>query len=223
MGDEVQVSLTPVAGVALSGAITLEAAGTALPRGFDGFRVNPSPMGAALVGGRGGRGGTPNERGEFTISDMMPGRYWLRASGPRGWTMKAIYVEGREATDEPIEVKGDNISGVNVIFTDKVSSVAGTVRDAKGAPAANMTVVLFAQDEKLWYPQSRHIDAARTTADGVYRIAALPPGRYVAVAVEDVEQGEWFDPAFLEQIISNGVRLTLGEGEQKTQDLKGPA
>jgi Carboxypeptidase regulatory-like domain len=222
-GDEVQVALTPVPGVALSGAITLEAAGTALPRGFDGFRVNPSPMGAAAVGGRGGRGDTPNERGEFTITDMMPGRYVLRATGPRGWTMKSIYIEGREATDEAIEVKGDSISGVNVIFTDKISSVTGTVRNAKGTPAANITVVLFAQDEKLWYPQSRYIDAARTTADGLYRIAALPPGSYLAVAVEDVEQGEWFDPAFLEQIRNSGVRLTLGEGEQKTQDLKAPA
>jgi len=224
MGDEVQIALTPVPGVSLSGAITLEAAGgSPLPQGFSGFRVTPSPLGAAVTGGRGGRGGLPNERGEFTIDDMMPGRYLLRANGPRGWTMKSVFVDGREVTDDPLEVKGEHISGVNVIFTDRTSGVSGAVRDAKGGPAANVTVVVFTQDEKLWFAQSRHVNAARTNAEGAYRIAALPAGRYFAVAVEDVEQGEWFDPAFLDQIKNGAVRLTLGEGEEKTQDLKTPS
>ena len=128
--------MTPVPGVSLSGAITLEAGGGgALPQGFAGFRVNPSPLGAAVMGGRGGRGGTPNERGEFTIGDMMPGRYLLRASGPGGWTMKSVYVDGRDVTDEPLEIRGADISGVNVIFTNRTTGIAGEVKDAKGGPA----------------------------------------------------------------------------------------
>jgi hypothetical protein len=112
---------------------------------------------------------------------------------------------------------------VNVIFTDRISTVAGTVRDARGGAAANLTIIVFADDERLWYPQSRHVDAARTDANGSYKIAGLPPGRYLAIAVEDVEQGEWFDPAFLDQIKAGAVRLTLAEGEQKTQDFRGPS
>jgi hypothetical protein len=42
------------------------------------------------------------------------------------------------------------------------------------------------------------------------------------VAVEDVEQGEWFDPAYLEQARTRARHLTLSEGEKKTQDLRGP-
>jgi len=133
-----------------------------------------------------------------------------------------VYVDGREATDEVIEVKGADISGVNVLFTDRISAVSGTVRDARGAAAANVTVVVFADDEKLWYPQSRHVNAARTNTAGAFRITGLPPGRYLVAAVEDVEQGEWFDPAFLDQIKGGATKLTLGEGEQKIQDLKAP-
>jgi hypothetical protein len=36
--------------VSLSGAITLEASGGVLPQGFSGYRVNPSPLGAAVTG-----------------------------------------------------------------------------------------------------------------------------------------------------------------------------
>ena len=223
MGEEVQVALTPAPGISLSGTITLEATAGAVPKGFGGFRVIPAPIGSAVTIPRSGRGGLPNERGEFAMSDLMPGRYLLRATGPRGWTMKSVYFDGREATDEVVEVKGNNITGLNVIFTDRISAVSGTVRDARGAPAANVSVVVFADDERLWYPQSRHINAVRTNTAGAFGIDGLPPGRYLVAAVEDVEQGEWFDPAFLDQIKGGATRLTLGEGEQKTQDLKAPS
>jgi hypothetical protein len=48
----------------------------------------------------------------------------------------------------------------------------------------------------------------------------LPAGDYLVVATDDVEQGEWFDPAFLERIRSAAVKVSLGEAEQRTQDLK---
>jgi hypothetical protein len=40
------------------------------------------------------------------------------------------------------------------------------------------------------------------------------------VAVTDVEPGEWFDPDFLEQLAAASMRITLSDGEKKTQDLR---
>ena len=54
-------------------------------------------------------------------------------------------------------------------------------------------------------------------------MSAVPPGDYLAVAVDDVEQGEWFDPEFLDQIKDDAIKVKVEEGEQKTQDLKGPS
>src|SRR5205085_227570 len=79
--------------------------------------------------------------GQFTINDVAPGAYTIRASTPRGWTMKAVYLDGREITDEPIDVKSDNITGLNVIFTDRVSGLAGSVRDSRGTPASNVKAI----------------------------------------------------------------------------------
>ncbi len=226
-GEEVNVALTPAPGVQLSGTVTLEASGTQLPQGFGGFRVIPSLLGSGPAGaggrGGGGRGGDPTDTGQFTIADVMPGTYMLRAAGPRGWTMKSVYVDGRDATDVPLDVKADNISGINVIFTDKISSVTGVVRDARGNGIGNVSVIAFPSDPKLWMPQSRHIITARTDSTGAYRLSSVPPGDYLLVAVEDVEQGEWFDPEFLDQIKDDATKVKVGEGEQKTQDLKTPS
>lgn len=137
--------------------------------------------------------------------------------------MKSVYVDGRDVTDLPLEVKGDNVSSINVIFTDKISSLAGAVRDARGNGVGNVSVIAFPSDPKLWSPQSRHIMTARTDATGAYRLTAVPPGDYFVAAVEDVEPGEWFDPEFLDQIKDEATKVKVDEGEQKTQDLKGPS
>lgn len=223
-GEEVSVTLTPAPGVQVSGTITLESSGAPLPSGFRGFRVVPSALGSAsaVPGGR-GRPGDVTDKGQFTIPDVMPGTYMLRATGPRGWAMKAVYVDGRDVTDLPLEVKSENLGSINVIFTDKISSLSGAVRDARGNGIGNVSVIAFPSDPTLWMPQSRHIITARTDATGAYRLSAVPPGDYLVAAVDDVEQGEWFDPEFLEQIKEQATKVKVDEGEQRTQDLKAPS
>jgi protocatechuate 3,4-dioxygenase beta subunit len=221
-GEEVTVALTPVPGVQLGGTITFEAAGTPPPDGFTGFRVTPVALGtaAAAISGRGGRPGDVGQTGQFAITDVAPGVYVLRASAPRGWAMKAVYLDGRDITDQPIEVKSENVSGLNVIFTDKISSLKGTVRDARSNGAIDVTVILFPSDERLWLPQSRQIITARTDSSGSYHLSAVPAGDYLVIAVEEVDQGEWFDPSYLDQIRSRATKIRIDEGDQRTQDLK---
>jgi hypothetical protein len=222
-GSEVNVALSPVPNVQLAGTLTLEAGGTPPANGFMGFRVTPVAMGSAAamaIGGRGSRPSDVGQAGQFTINDVAPGAYTLRASAPRGWTMKAMYLDGREITDEPIEVKSDNITGLNVIFTDRVSGLKGSVRDSRGNPSGNVAVIVFPSDERQWLAQSRRIVTTRTDASGAYQVSAVPPGDYLVVALEDVEQGEWFDPAFLDEIKGRATKVRIEEGDQHTQDLK---
>jgi len=221
-GEEVSVALTPTPGVQLAGTITLEAAGAPPSDGLTGFRVTPVALGAAAaaVGGRGGRPGDPGQAGQFTINDVAPGMYVLRASAPRGWAMKTVYLDGREITDQGIEVKSENVTGLNVIFTDKISSLKGIVRDARSNAAGDVTVIVFPADERLWLPESRQIVAARTDSAGSYHLSPVPPGEYLVVAVEEVDQGEWFDPSYLDQIRSRATKVRIDEGDERSLDLK---
>jgi hypothetical protein len=60
----------------------------------------------------------------------------------------------------------------------------------------------------------------RPGTDGKFTVRNLPAGSYSIVAVTDVEPGEWYDPEFLSQLASAAMRVTLSEGEKKTQDIR---
>ena len=220
-GEDITISLAPVSGSRLGGAITFEASATAPPATFTGFRVTAQPLGAMLVLPRLAQPARVDAKGRFTLTELMPGQYVIQAIAPRGWTMKAVYLDGRDVTDEPIEIRGaENADGLNIIFTDRVSGLSGAVDGGGDAPTAGATVIAFPSDDRLWRPQTRRIQTARADQNGAYRINNLPPGEYLLIATADVEQGEWFDPAFLESARDRAVRVTISEGEQKVRHLK---
>jgi hypothetical protein len=244
------VTLMLQGGVTLSGNITVESAGTPAPTDYSGFRVDvpdvtPLPFGGGggPGGGRGGAagGGRVEKNGVFEIANLLPGRHYIRVAGGglgqaagqgRGgqpqaqgqWTLKSVLVGGQDVTDQAVDLKpGQNVENVTVVLTDRSTALTGTVRDAAGAPMTAITVIVFSTDQQFWRAQSRHIQTSRTDAAGAFRLRGLPPGDYFVVAVDGVEQGEWFDPAYLEQARNGATRITLREGETKAQDLRGPA
>ena len=54
---------------------------------------------------------------------------------------------------------------------------------------------------------------------GQFKFTTLPPGAYLAIAVEYVAQGEWIDPEWLERAARKATRFTLDEGAAKTPRL----
>ena len=60
----------------------------------------------------------------------------------------------------------------------------------------------------------------RPDQNGKFQIRGLPPGEYFLSAIDPAEPGEWFEPAFLDQHRAGAARLTIGEGQTKTQDFK---
>lgn len=223
-------------GVTLSGNITVESSGTPAPADYSVFRidapeVNPLPFAGGGRGGGplGGGGGRSEKNGAFTVPNLLPGLHYIRVSGggvqgagQASWTVKSVTVGGQDVSDAPIDIKpGQNVDNVSVVLTDRTTDLSGTVRNAKNEGVAALTVIVFAAEQQYWRPQSRRINAARTDQSGTYRFRNLPPGDYLMVAVDDVDQGEWFDPAYLEKIRQDATRVSISEGEKKTQDLKG--
>jgi len=231
--DGVTLILQP--GVTLSGNITVESSGTPSPADYSVFRVeapevDPLPGGGTGRGGPFGGGGRGVEKnGSFAIGNLQPGLHYVRVTGggTQGggqWTLKSVTIGGAEVADAPFELKpGQNVDNVTVVLTDRATDLAGTVRDARGQDASAVTVIAFATEAQYWRPQSRRISTSRTGATGAYHIRGLPAGDYYLLAVDDVEQGEWFDPAYLDSVKDKATRVTLNDGDKKTLDLRGPS
>lgn len=58
--------------------------------------------------------------------------------------------------------------------------------------------------------------ASSGAVEGKFQIRGLPPGEYLAVAIDYVEDGMWNDPDYLESIRRYGHEVTLGESDAQT-------
>jgi uncharacterized protein (DUF2141 family) len=237
------LALALAAGMSVSGRV--EFRGGSLPPPTDLTRVrvtlsSQDPQTQQPLGGGMGLA-TVDASGNFTIAGVPPGRYVLRANAPAGggvgglggtsstaptgttgsWSLKSSTVDGRDSLDFPFVVKpGVDVTGALLSFVDHNQTLKGTLQDATGRPTADYTIIVFAADKTYWTPQSRRIASARPGTDGSYTTFGLPPGDYRITAVVDVEQGEWFDPDFLTQLLPASIPVSIAEGETKTQDLK---
>ena len=69
--------------------------------------------------------------------------------------MKTIRANGRDITDTALEFRGSEQANVQVVLTDRISEVSGTVK-ANGQPVTAASVVLFPDDPAQWaYPSRR--------------------------------------------------------------------
>ena len=157
----------------------------------------------------------------FELANVPDGGRLLRASNvPSGWMLKAVYIDGQDVIDTPLDFGGvSRLDDVQLVLTDQVTRLTGSVRDPQDTPLTEFTVVAFPNDERRWQPQSRYVKAARPDQNANYQIEGLPAGHYLLAAVDDVQEGEWFDPRFLRQLSDAAVRVWLNEGDSTALDL----
>ena len=218
------VSLSATSGWRISGRVT-EDAGLAPSISRDRLRVG----GRLLTLQAGVRPPGPQNASDEIIKEdwtfrsaPLFGAAQLRVAGlPDGWVVKAIHHDGRDVTDEALELaSGEEMKDVQITITDKVSTVAGQLTDAKGAPVVDGTVILFVDDTQKWTDSSRWVRAARPDQSGRYEVRGLPAGTYLAVALDYVEDGIWNEAAYLESVRRRAVRFAIGESGSQTLSLR---
>ncbi len=163
--------------------------------------------------------------GRFSFSGVLPGRYRLSASFPGlgtigGWALHSALLNGTDILDLPLIVSGTDMGGARITFSDHLAQLTGTLQNTGGAPVANYTLILFPSSSVFWLPQSRRIQAVRPAADGAFVFRNLPPGDYLLSVVDDVENGAWFDPSFLQTLTPAAMKVTIADGEQRVQHVR---
>jgi hypothetical protein len=143
----------------------------------------------------------------------MAGALRVDVGVPEGWTLKALLLDGRDVTDEIIDLRGANAT-LRVVLSDRLSPLVGTAL-LRGEPA-DLDVVVFAEDATKWASGSRYVRTTRADAQGQFRIADLPAGeRYLAAALDYLEEGEQEDAEFLERLRGRATSFSLSEGQQR--------
>jgi hypothetical protein len=163
--------------------------------------------------------GQVSAAGVFELNGLV-GPQVLRVDRlPSGWVVKSIRASGKDITDLAIDFRGSEQLNAQVVLTNRIGELSGTVK-ADGQTVTSASVVLFPEDPSLWVFPSRRVRMVRVDQNGVFRASALPPGeRYLALAVDYLEQGEFQDPLFLERMKGRGTAFSLNEGENKNLDL----
>jgi hypothetical protein len=166
-----------------------------------------------------------NADGTFEIAGMPPGAFLFQLAGPgvgpAGWWMRSMMSGDRDLLDRPIEIRPGSLSMSAVVsMSDRHTELSGTLRTSTGQPAADVFVIAFSSNRTMWGPGARRVRAVRPGVDGHYSIADLPPGDYLLGVMTDIDPDDWQNPALLDQLVPASVKVTIGEGEKKVQDLQ---
>ena len=166
-----------------------------------------------------------NADGTFTIGGVAPGQYRANSTIPGtrpdqpGWSLRSAVANGRDILDAPIELR-QNLSDLVLTFSDRTTELSGSLQDSSARAAPDYTIVVFSADRAHWIPQSRRVRMIRPSADGAFTLRHLPPGDYLIAALTDLEDGAWTDPSVLQQLAPASIKITLNEGEKKTQHIQ---
>jgi beta-lactamase regulating signal transducer with metallopeptidase domain len=138
---------------------------------------------------------------------------------PPNWTVKAVRLEGTDITDQEIDF-GEGVRQVEVVLTDRVSQVRGSVVERTGRPLAGGSVIVFVDNSALWGESSRHVRETRSGRDGQFQVTGLPPAEYLAVAIENLPALAWMNPDVLNRLRPLATRFRLDEGGERVVNLR---
>lgn len=218
-GEDISdLSLTTSPGFDLSGRVVFE--GSAAPSFIKGLTLGAREMDLG-VQSLGLPQSTANSAidaaGRFRITGV---RGTVRLSGGgAGWFLKRVLLKGTDVT-MGLDVSGD-VDGIDVVLTNLVTTVTGTVRDSRGTGRNDFILTFFPVgqfDDRERASRQRTIQPG---PDGVYRVRNLPAGTYLAAAVPVLSlplNGEW-DPAFFEKVRPKATGFKLVDGQTLALNL----
>lgn len=156
----------------------------------------------------------PAADGTFKFAAMQPGKYRLIT----GWraSIKSIRL-GQTVMEGGIVDLSNGASGVplTIVLGPASAEVTGTVRDEKG-PAAGVGVLLARPE--ITTTTSNSVFSTVTAADGTFRLANVPDGKYILFAADENDAallaGNYED---YEEILAN---VELRAGEKIAKELK---
>jgi hypothetical protein len=219
-GEDASLTLTLGSGARLAGRVVFDGTTARPPSGT--VRLSVRGVGPDAIVPSPGLSAGPvavKADGSFEMTGLL-GTIELQPASPlHGWTLRAVRYRDRDLLDEPMTLSGgEDISGVEVVFTDRPTDVSGAAVDAAGRPSPGCTVAVFPDADGLRFV-ARRSRLMRTDQRGRFRIADLPAGSYLAAATPDVDAAMWQTGDSLDRLRNIATRVSLADGDKKALRL----
>jgi uncharacterized GH25 family protein len=162
--------------------------------------------------------GRVDESGAFVVKKVASTKYDVSVSNiPAGSYLKSVLWNGREKLGETFDFSAGAAGDLQVILgTDGGTFDAKVSRDDK--PVRDAKVVLLPEDAGRRNTETTRSESTDDAGRAAFK--DVPPGKYLAFAWEKVEEGDWFDPAFVKAAGEDAVPVTIGPKDNQHIDLK---
>jgi protocatechuate 3,4-dioxygenase beta subunit len=225
-GDAVAVRVDTSPAITMNGQVVFEGDATNVLPGSVAFSAystdgDLSPM----VGGRQVRADVRQD-GTFTLARLSGPVRLGQTRAPDGWYLKSAMVNGVNAIENPVSLnRGDAaVASVTVTFANGTAGIEGQVVDDRRQPSGEFGVVVFSSDQGRWFSRSPYIKLGSPAQDGTFSVTGLPPGEYLATAIDQIDGGtdfgSWQNPAVLATLAPTAKRFTLAAGQTATTELR---
>jgi protocatechuate 3,4-dioxygenase beta subunit len=166
--------------------------------------------------------GVPDNRGAFTLQNVIAGTYRLNINPVLATNsptvpsipaalqtayVKSIQYGDTDVLNGPLHIEGTPNLALSIVIGTNAAPVTGLVFNERQEPLSDVTVVLVPSNRT----RQDLFRSAMTDSAGKFKLDRVPPGDYKAFALDDVENGAWFDEQFLRRIEQRGVPFHMGD------------
>ena len=161
----------------------------------------------------------PKADGGFELKSP-PGTFTLNLMQPPNWIVKSAKHNGQDVLENGLEVRaGEDVENLQVEVTDRFQSCPGAWPTSAGGRCSS-SPRSPSRSSRRRLGRWRASSIGRPDQDGRFKIRPLRAGSYYVVAVDYVEQGQWLDPEYVIGCRASATRVTIGDAEAKSVDLK---
>jgi hypothetical protein len=170
--------------------------------------------------------------GRFRLVGIPPGAYELETSFELSlrdppWRLRSIKALGNDVTGRAIQVGVQDVTDIVLTYTDRRTTIAGTLHDASGQPLAGGSVVVFPTDRSLWTSTMTWspVRVGQSVERGVFDVSVVGAGEYFVAGSAKVPSAlrqPLRDPGVLDQLSRSAITVWVGEGKRVTVAVSAP-
>ncbi|HKS73328.1 MAG TPA: carboxypeptidase regulatory-like domain-containing protein [Terriglobales bacterium] len=158
--------------------------------------------------------------GTFDLKDVPAGSYSVLIEGSARTPdvyLKAVKLGSVDISDSGFTVGGGGTYALEVLLASGAASLDGLVAD--GDNHAMTDVIVVAVPDGQHAARFDRYGKAITDQHGHFVMSGLTPGDYRVFAFESLEEGAYYDEAFLKPYEARGEKVHLDENGRKTLTL----